>query len=169
MMLVKFASSQPKAQAQWEPISLGKMVMVGIGGVFMSLRSGVLRIHINTDMAVPIGVMRMVGVMRMMVPVLQIGIVSHRNHPDSFSTNRFFCTLNVFVVAIYQEIRTVLFKATIIWISETPSWCPEIAIPHSISHFIGCNVARDLHQNQKRKVYIKGTRNCLVYFIPLME
>lgn len=169
MMLVKVASSEPKAQAQWEPISLGKMNMVGAGGVFMCLRSGVLRIHINTDMPVPIDVMRMVGVMRMVVPVLQIDIASHRNHPDSFSSNRFFCTLDVFVVAIYQEIRTVLFKATIIWISETPSWCPEITIPHSICHFIGCNVARDLHQNQKRKFYIKGTRNWLVYFILLME
>lgn len=143
MMVMNIVSSKPKPQTQREPISL-TMVMIAVGRVLMPLRSGVFRIHINRDMAIAVAMVRIV------IAILRIRITSPSNHPNFLGMGLLFHTLNIFIVALYQEIRTVPLNAMIIWISEPTTRASEITIAHCICNFICCNVARDLHQNQTR-------------------
>lgn len=110
MMVMNIVSTEPKPQTQREPISLA-MVMIAVGRVLMPLRSGAFGIHINRDKAIAVGMARIV------IAILRIYITSHSNHPNFLGMGLLFHTLNIFIVALYQEIRTVLLNAMIIRIS----------------------------------------------------
>lgn len=149
-------SSKPTAQTQRELTRL-IMVMTAVGRVLMPLRSRAFGININRDMAIAVGIVRMV------IAILQICIMSHLNHPSFPGMGWLFHTLSIFIVALYQEIGTILLNAMIIRISEPTSRSSEIAIAHCICHFVCCNVVGDLHQNKQESNCYKTVHNLLAY------
>ena len=63
-----------------------------------------------------------------------------------------YSVLNILMVPLQQELRTVLAHPMVIWISESATWSPEVTVPHGICHFICCNVPGYLQGRKSKKL-----------------
>ena len=133
--------SKPNTQAQRDTLSLAMVTVAAMRWMNMAMM-GPRVLHIDSDMAIAI------GMMGKGISILEIWVPSHLHHSNSIGMSWFFNVFLIFIVAIDQEIWTVLPQPTIVWVPEPTTRPSKIAIAHCISHFICCNIARYLQQKE---------------------